>query len=187
MVDKDDANAEADKSAERREKLKALRKKQQEQGGAKTPAVRADGQKRQGLARAGQGGEGGGKDRPKLRKLMEQRKRQNAGGDSDSGGTGAQGGGVLRKILAGKKKKAGKGGFDLDKFPRLVDGGRGKKGGEGVTVTASSSLSEITEERKKLQNRVDALKKATQKTLNDLQKVEALEKDASGTSAGSDK
>ena len=178
MVTKDETNQSAEKSAERREKLKALRQKQQQQ-------------RNQGSA--GTGGQnkammsdqaGAGPGRQKLRKLFEQRRRNQPEGGADAADSGARRGGKLRELMgAGKRNRGGEGGIDLEKFPRLLDAGRRKKGVDSEAIDASSTPQEITAYREQLQARADLLEKALDKTLQELDKVKKMESEVTAGAA----
>jgi hypothetical protein len=171
------AEQAADKSAERREKLKALRQKQQEH--RSTGMAETDSKNR--LATAGAGQAGMTQDRPKLRKLLEQRRLKQSEGGAGHSDSAPHRGGKLRELMGkGKRGRGGDGGFDLESFPRLLDAGRRKKGVEEAGIDASSSLQEITAYRERLQARADLLSKALDKTLDEVEKVKKMESNAAG-------
>ena len=179
MVSKVTTNQSAEKSAERREKLKALRQKQQQQqrNQGSASADRQDNATMPGQAGAGQG-------RQKLRKLFEQRRQNQSDGGAGAADSGARRGGKLRELMgAGKRGRGGEGGIDLEKFPRLLDAGRRKKGGDGGTIDASSTPQEITAYREQLQARADLLEKALDKTLQELDKVKKIEREVTDSAA----
>jgi hypothetical protein len=114
---------------------------------------------------------------------MEKRRQQQGDSIEGSSEPGKRGGKLRRAIMEAKSNSDSAGGFDIEKYPRLMMAQRKKLKNKEITVNESTTKEELVEHCENLEDRVKQLEsslKIVMAELDTFRKHEGTESPGSG-------